>query len=497
MSILRHSRSARGFPTLSALFLLSAVAGVAVALLYSWSAAVLLSVALLATIAIPGLLSSMEGRLAAFFALYAVSEFLKKATFLIDGQETWSQFLVFLLPFGFFLGAILIPWLLQIRWRNLTTLNWLVIAFVVVATANTWLSQGTSLMAKASATALLIAPWLMIAVASQYPNSIKPVAKVLVAFGLLSALYGVAQFLFGPTAVELRWAEQTGRLSIGATHLLEVLEGVSYAFIWRITGFQPDEFTFAMFMMTGLASAWVLRLKDSISWLGFVLISGVFVIAIALSLVRTIWVATAIMVVFALIARRLSWLTNPRVLVLLLAVLFFAAEIASAFLHQFASLAGLAEDPFLRRAITFGTLDARLGAVEAFATQLPDHWFGGFGYAASPWISQKFGGFESLTINLSLHNALLEFLLYFGIPGLLLFFLVLWTAISRGHQAMKIRLMSRPILAVFAAYITAMYLTGLSNGGVFLSFPFFFFLGALGGSLQLSSRDEEAKGMGY
>ena len=487
MSILRHARSNFGSNSVVILILLSAAAGVAAAVLFSWSLAALLTIALIATIALPGLLSSMEARLASFFALYAVSEFLKKATFLIDGQDTWSQFIVFLLPFGFFLAAVLIPWTRQIRWRNLTTLQWLVFGFVVVATANTWLSENTSLVAKASATALLVAPWLMIAVASEYPYSIKPVAKVLIAFGLLSALYGVIQFIFGPTPVELRWVEQTGRLSIGATHLLEVLEGVSYAFIWRITGLQPDEFTFAMFMMTGLASAWMLRLKESISWLGFVVISGVFVTAIALSLVRTIWVATVIMVVFALIARRLSWLTNPRVLVPLLAVLFFAADIASAFLNQFASVAALAENPFLRRAITFGTLDARMGAAEAFAAQLPNHWIGGFGYAASPWISQKFGGFNSLPINFSLHNAPLEFLLYFGVLGLLLFFLILWAAISRGHRAMKIGLLPMPTLAVLTAYISAMYLTGLSNGSVFLGFAFFFFLGALGSNLQTSS----------
>lgn len=487
MSILRRQCSKLGLPSLWILILLCAVAGIAVAVLFSWSLAVLLSVALLATVAVPGLLSSMETRLAAFFALYTMSEFLKKATFLVDGQDTWSQFLVFLLPFGFFLVAILIPWFLQIRWRKLTTLHWLVLVFVAVAAANTWLSEDTTLIAKVSATALLIAPWFMIAVASQYPDSIRPVAKVLVAFGILSALYGVFQFIFGPTAVELRWAEQTGRLSIGATHLIEVLEGVPYAFIWRITGFQPDEFTFAMFMMTGLASAWVLRLKESISRMGFVLISGIFVIAIALSLVRTIWVATAIMVVFALIARRVTWLTNPRVLVPLLAILFFAADIASAFLHQFAALASIAENPFVRRAITFGTLGSRMGAVDTLAMQLANHLGGGFGYAASPWIVQKFGGFDGLTINLFSHNAPLELLLYFGIPGLLLFFLILWTAISRGHEAMKSGLIPKPIVAVIIAYITAMYITGLSNGGVFLSFPFFFFLGAMGGWSSLSS----------
>lgn len=463
---------------MAVLLIVTLSAGIAVNFLYSWSFATLLVGFLLAVVGIPALTKSIEWRLVALFSLLAVGDFLKKATFLVDDQALWSQFLVFLLAWVYFVVAILTPWIIQGGWRRLTSLHRLVFVFIAVALINTWISKDGTLVAKGAATGLLIAPWLMISVASSHPRAISSVSTVLVGFGVLSAIYGIFQFLFGPTAVELNWAEQTGRLSIGATHLLDSLEGEQTTFIWRITGFQPDAFTFALFMMTSIFSAWILRRRRKISSRQFLAASTLFAAAITLSLVRTVWIASVALVGYTLLARRFRFLLKPVTLLSIYAAAFFLGDVASFALYRFTPLAQAVTDPALRRAVTLGTLAARKGAIEAFLNTLPDRWISGIGYAASPWITNKFGGFATLPENFSSHNVMVELLWYVGLPGLVLFVAVVWRVVNHAYRGYRADVISHKSLSLLFGYLLAMYLTGLGNGGVFLSFYYFFFLGA-------------------
>jgi hypothetical protein len=421
----------------------------------------------------------MEHRIAALFGLWAVSDFAKKVTFLLPGQHIWAQFGPFLLPYAFFALAVLIPWIRTRITLRPTKLQLLVGAFILVAALNTWLSGEAGLISKAAATILLIMPWCMIAVAASYPRSVTSVCKVFVAVGVASAAYGALQFVLGPTPVELHWAQTTGELSIGASHLTAVLGGGEEFYLWRIIGFQADEFTFALFMMNGLTAAWLLHARKELSRAGFLAVSAVFLAAIGLSVVRTAWVATAALIGYVHFSRKFRFMTKPVVVIGLLVGLFFAGDLAAISLQGLRDLARESLPPVLRRTITFGTLDARAGATMAFASALKNRAVTGYGYGASAWITNKFGGFELLPSNFALHNAVVELLWFVGLPGLIVAAAILMHVTRRGWRAARAGHLSRDEHLILLGYAFSMYLTGLSVAGVFLSFPFFYFMGIL------------------
>jgi hypothetical protein len=424
----------------------------------------------------------MEYRLAALFGLWSLSDLIKKMTFLLPAQQQWAQFGPFLLPYAFFALAILIPWIGTRVTLRPSKLQLLVGAFVLVAALNTWLSGEAGLMSKAASTILLIMPWSMIAVAASYPRSVTSVCRVFVAVGVASAAYGALQFVLGPTPIELHWAQSTGELSIGASHLTAVLGGDEDFFLWRIIGFQADEFTFALFMMNSLTAAWLLHARKELSRTQLLAVSGFFLAAIGLSVVRTAWVATAALIGYVHFSRKFRFMTKPVVVFGLLVGLFFAGDLAAISLQGLRDLAQESLPPILRRTITFGTLDARAGATRALASALGQRAVIGYGYGAAAWITNKFGGFELLPSNYALHNAVVELLWLVGLPGLILAAGNLVHVVRRGWRARQAGQLSREEYLILLGYAIGMYLTGLSIAGVFLSLPFFYFMGSLAAS---------------
>ena len=460
------------------------IAGMGAVALGSWSSAALIALALAALIALPTLRASMEIRLAAFFVLWSLSDFAKKVTFLAEGQAVWSQYFVFLLPYAFFALAILIPWAARQDWAHPSRLQVALLLYVGLALASTWLSGDTGPVAKAAASGLMIAPWMMVGVGASHPEARPRVARVLFVLGSLSASYGILQSLAGPTPIELGWASASGEVSIGASHLTDVLQGKSYAIVWRSTGFQADEFTYGLFLVTALASGWMLLAEERLRRAPFILGSILILTGAALSLVRTTWVAIAALVVFAILARRVRFLLRPGWILAAIVGSFFAADAAALLLRQLAYLAAGIGNLALRRALTFGTLSARAGAVAKLIDLLPDRWLTGVGYGASPWIAHKFGGFALLPSNFASHNVVLEHMWYVGLVGVVLASTIVYLAVLRGYLAYLHGALSLPVYSILLGYLLAMVLTGLSIGGVFLSFPYFFYLGALGGKTR-------------
>jgi hypothetical protein len=490
----RHAAAGRRVPAMILLLAAILASGVGVAMFAGWSFAALLALAMFVGLGLPAVRARMELRLAAFFSLWAIGDFIKKVTFLAGDQAAWSQYLVFLLPYLYFAFAIALPWLFNRilkGWREITGFQLLVMIFVGLALLNTWASAQAELIGKAAASGLLIAPWLMAGVASDHPDAIRPVAYALFICGILSGLYALVQFVHGPTVLELSWAGETGRMSIGASHLLDVLEGRSYAFLWRITGFQADEFTFAYFMLTAFACAWWLSSEGLVSKPVFLTSAALFAGTTGLSLVRTGWVAFVALILFYAIARRRSFLLRPAVFVILAVTVFFAGDIASTVLNKVGDIAAGSSNLLLRRALTFGTLEAREGASGVAVAVVRGHWLSGVGFAASQWITTKFGGFPSLQGNFAAHNAIVELLWYVGLLGVVLFYALLYAAQSSAWKSWKQGHLPMNHLALMTAFVLAMYLTGLSTAGVFLSFPFFFYLGLLG-----ARRNREDNGSG-
>jgi hypothetical protein len=465
-----------------------------IARLPGWSLALVLTAVLTAVAASSLLEDSMTARMKIFFSLLAVSEFVKRCTFLVSGQSLWSQYMVLLAPHAYYLFFIFYPWIMSVSFPSLSGVQKLTFAYIALALLNTWISPTFSVEAKMAASLLMIMPWTMLAVAVDCRGTTLDVARTLTGWGIVSALYGFWQFCFGPTPVELNWAEAVGTLSIGASHLAGALHGpAGLLSFWRINGMQPDAITFGIFIMTAMAGCMLLRtsgiITGSVCWA----VSTMLGTAILLSATRTIWIGLVAFLVFAAIASRFSIFLKARFPFFLALGMFFMVDVVGGFLYKnYFGLFATSSSPFLSRALTFGTVEARLGALDALVRILPERWFLGVGYGASSWITGKFGG-ALVARDFTIHNFAVELVWFVGLPGLLLFCLLLCCIFSAAQKTYyESPSSSHRTIAVICGYLLGMVLTGFGNGGVFFGYYFFFFAGVLvGSSLETEGRAEK------
>lgn len=452
----------------------------AVLVLYDqWAMALGLFLALLAVCTAAS--TTIGRRLAVFFSLLAVADFVKRLTFLAPDQSPWSQYLVYVVPTLYYGAAILLPALPRIITRPPSRVERLALLYLVLAVVMTWLSPGATLMGRLAASGFLLLPWTMILVSAGWGwDALPDVSRTFVAWGAVSALYGLWLFAFGPTPVELRWAD-AAYASIGAQHLLLSLSEEGAQGVWRVSGLQADAFTFGLFLLTALVGLQVLAVRGETHRLAYTALTGLLFLGIGLSLVRTIWVGVAVLLVTRSIAERSAVLRRPRPLVLGIVGMFLLAPMAADFLYQRLShLAAELPNPLLARMLTFGTLDARRHALTAFIEAVPERLMVGFGYGISPWVTGKFGSTLELPPDFGAHNVVVEQLWYVGLPGLLIFLALLYCAFAALAQRLRQGDQhERRTLAILGAALLGLLATGLGNGGVFLNYPFFFLLGAV------------------
>jgi hypothetical protein len=467
---------------LATLAVAGAVASGVVTVRYDqWAMSLALALAIGLPVALVSISTTLERRLVIFFSLLAVVDFGKRVVFLAPGQSPWSQYLVMILPTLYYGVAILVPALPRIIATPLSRVEQLALLYLALALAMTWLSPGATLLGRLAASGLLLLPWTMILVAARCgEGALRGVSRALSYWAVVSALYGIWLFFFGPTPVELGWAASV-EFSIGAQHLRMAMSGEGVGGVWRVTGLQPDAFTFGLFLLTGLIGAQVLAARGEINRLAYAALAGLLLLGIVLSLVRTIWVATALFLVTRWVAERTTLLRHPRLILLGIVGMFLLAPTAAAFLYQrFTYLAATMPNPLLARMLTFGTLEARKDALAIFIDVLPERLLTGLGYAISPWITGKFGSQLELAPNFAEHNVIMEQLWYVGLPGLLLFLALIYCVftglvqLNRQGDQREWRTMS-----ILTAALLALVMTGHGNGGVFLNYPFFFILGVL------------------
>jgi hypothetical protein len=421
----------------------------------------------------------MNTRIAIAMGLFALADFPKRLVYLLPGQSTWSQYLVFGIPYAYFGLTIVLPWAWELRRKRPSVLQIFVLVFTGWMLLNTWIGGPTRLVARLAASGLLLLPWTMLVVAADHPEADSAVAKTMIGISLGSLAYATWIALFGPTPIEVAWAKASSWLSIGAQNLTNTLYGNYQGgpHVLRPFGFQADSFTFSLLLLNALALTWLLYEKEKIKKWTAAVLGFIFLAGIVFSLVRTVWVAAAVLVIYTLLVRRFPVLARPWVVLPVMLISFFGTNLVALLLYQLRPLQALIKNPILQRMLTVGTLEARIDAVSDFMKSVPHLIWHGYGAAASSWITSKFGGFGSLPTNFSGHNVLVEYLWYFGLIGVLLllvlFFLIsqnTWRDYARGG-------LKRSTLALFAGYLLGLYFSGLANGSTFLNINFFFFMG--------------------
>jgi hypothetical protein len=460
----------------------------------NWSFATAMALFLVVIVVIPSLAKDKpSSRMPAFFVLLAVSDLAKKATFLAPDQAIWSQYTLLILPYLYYLVFILPQWIASSSGSSLSVIQKLALIYIVLAVLNTWVSPTFAFQPKMAASLLLILPWTMLLIAPSYAHSILKVAQTLTWWGVISTFYGILQFFTGPTLIERNWAQAAADLSIGAGHLAGFLIGEVFSFpLWRINGMQADALTFGLFAMTAFLATILLKCAGRLTYRKFVFITLILGIGIFLSVVRTVWVSFVVFLACYWLIKRFPALFLPGTLFLTFIGMFFIADfMASNVYESYLGFFPNAIAPLMARALTIGTLEARMGAAEALVSLLPDHILYGLGYASSPLIAGKFGTGVDIVSMVSRHNAILEIVSYTGIPGLILFFVLIYRIFSAA--ASNYRTASHPLRSLMppiAGYLMGMLVSGFGNGTVFHNFFFFFFAGTVAG-MSPSHRSEE------
>lgn len=455
------------------------IVSVAIFFFYSWVMALVLTLILSLWAGLASTSATIHKRLTIFFSLLAVVNLPKRMVFLIPEQSPWSQYLVLILPTLYYGAAILVPVLLRIIAPPLSRIEKLVFTYLALALAMTWLNPGATLLSRLAASGLFLLPWTMILIAMRWGwKALPSVSRTLVFWGVINVLYGLWQFIFGPTPVELRWAESV-EFSIGARHLITAMSGKGPQGVWRVIGLQSDGFSFGLFLLTSLIGLEVLAACGRISRLVYVVLFSLLFFGIGLSMVRTIWVALAVFIVARWVVESPTLLRYTRLIFpISLVGMFLLATWVAGILYQFTYLARMIPNPLLARILTLGTLEARKDALTIFIDILPARLITGLGYGVDPYVAGKFGSTIDLPPNFEGHNVFVEQLWYVGFPGLLLFVLVLYEAFTKLSQRyLKGNQRKCRVLAVLTAGLLALLITGFSNGGAFLDYPFFFLLG--------------------
>ncbi len=461
------------------LILLSWLLALTIFLFRNWVGGFLVALALMLCLLPFSLWNGEKNRFLVLFSLIAMGDFLKRFVFLFPDQEGFSQYVVYVLPYLYFAVVFLLPEVLRSLKQPVEINSYLTI-FLGWMLLNTWVASQTTLLAKMAATIFLLMPWLMIYIAAKNPSSFLIVSKTIIFFGSLNVLYGAIQFVSGPTIIERLWSEAVVEFSIGAQHVQAFLfnwfGGVNF---YRPNGLQADAYTFGLFSLNALVFTWLLRAQNRLRMAYFLPISFVFLAGVLISTVRSIWISTIMFILYAFLGSRIRLFSRSWFVFLSFILIFYSANFIANFLYSFMGLAGMTQNPFLARALTFGTLSDRVGAVSAFWQDLPNLWLLGKGLAASDWITSKFGGFSDLPLNYGRHNFIVQYLWWGGVIGLLLMMVLLAKAFQKAEfEYLKGRL-PLSVLGIFAAYLVSMVLLGQGNGSSFLNFVFFYAIGLM------------------
>lgn len=466
------------FPLVTLVALAVIIVSVTIVFLNSWAMALVLTLVLSLWAGLASASATVHRCLTVFFSLLAVVNLPKRMVFLVPEQSPWSQYLVLILPTLYYGIVILAPKLPRIIASPLLRVEKLVLTYLVLALTTTWLSPGATFLGRLAASGLFLLPWTMILIAMRWGWEALPnVSRTLVFWGVINVIYGLWLFIFGPTLVELRWAE-SAEFSIGARHLIAAMSGEGSQGVWRVIGLQSDGFTFGLFLLISLIGLEVLKAYGQISRLVYVGLFSLLLFGIGLSMVRTIWVAFAVFIVTRWVIEHSTLLRHTWLIPLSLVGMFLLATWIANTLYQFTPQVRTISNPLLARILTPGTLAARKDALTIFFDTLPERLIIGIGYGINPYVTSKLGSTINLPPNFEAHNVFVEQLWYVGLPGLLIFALILYEAFTRlALRYFESNQRERRVLAVLFAGLLALLATGFSNGGVFLDYPFFFFLG--------------------
>lgn len=422
-----------------------------------------------------GLALAVAGRptagalLAALLAAEPLVEVLKRGLFLLGGDDRAAYYAVQLLPTAL-LALALVPVLPRLTrlpppaaWL-LALVGWVTACAALAPAGTPWFTRLGSLHQEILP-ALAFLPALLVTAAE------RPwIARVAALVCLVTVLYGLWQFLAGYTGLDLAWAVGAAERSIQAGKVHAWLVGDSWE--RRVFSLFPDPFTWGQALAGGLMLVLLGRL--GLGWRA--LAWAAVLTGLVLTQSRTPW---ATLLVTGLAWAMLGWqpLRRPGVVMAALLLGFpLTLWLGGALYDGFFTGLPASDDPFLRRWLTVGTIEARLNAWTNLRDVLSTHPLTGLGAGTDPRYGAAVALSPAMLAAHDAHNVLVSLALFGGLPAVVLFC---------GFQWSWLRLVWRdgggPDARLATAFLLGSQAAGYLNAGIFLTWQYFLVLGLVAG----------------
>jgi hypothetical protein len=417
-----------------------------------------------------------------------IFQFTKRCIFLFGTPSRTSYYSFQLIP-ALMLALGLAGSIFVLKRYRLTLSTKYLIAFLLVSIGNTLIfSRGASATAKLGGVAQHTFPIMAIFLGMAIPLSAwKRLGALLLFLIIVSSTYGVYQYIHGPTFLDIAWASQAAGYSIEASKVYDYLYGAGGEF--RAYSYLGDHLTWGFFLVVafvGVIFARCLRLIPK-RW---VYIAIPFTVAgILVAQTRTVWASfLATLIIYRLMTMR--FFRRP----LLVITALFIAFAGVVYGGQWASthlISRISSNALVTRYLTVGTIEARTSAIELFVRLLPSHWIFGQGLGASADYSGLSSGATNIDFEAQFsHNMFVDFLLYMGLPGVILIILFFYAWLKEAFWLASI---SDPARAAgyrwLIALFVGMWLTGALNGSTFMGGFFFLTIGVVTGEAMRLQRE--------
>ncbi|MBM7867979.1 hypothetical protein GTO89_14520 [Heliobacterium gestii] len=285
--------------------------------------------------------------------------------------------------------------------------------------------------------------------------SLRRILRVMAGLGLFAGAYGAYQFFYGPSPIDLAWADYSRAFSIQASN---VWRAYTFDEIMRPYSFFADHFSYGYFLVAAIISWFAVHwTKPS----GSRLITGVFLVfSLALALTRTAWISL-LLSLFVYVSLRCSGEPLRRKAAWLVIPLYAALTVLSGWAYDNFFEPEAFADGLSAQAFSLGTLSARKDAADLFIKAVPEHLVLGEGPSSGLYVlsAKLSGNLEEELENAQTddgHNFLVHLLIAGGVPGLAAFlvfyFLCLQQALAQGQGRLWLPAV---LIGLFLAGVTA------------------------------------------
>ena len=428
------------------------------------------------------------GLAVAYIVADGLVSFLKRAIFLLGAQPKWIYYAVQAMPLIIY-AALLFETMRCIKLKGIPWSGRLFGAFFLLATGLTlWSLPNSESITSSLASVnnyLLPLPLFFVGLAlpmGRYPK----LATVIAVIASLSVIYGLIQFIGGPTYLDRIWAMNTSDYSIHGEKVFLYIEGIERAGEWRAFSFYADPLTWGLFLFAGFICGMQARAMSAVSGSVWRVIQVLILAGLVISMTRTPLIG--LLAAFGMyILMRYPLFRNAWVVAGLTAGCFVVLIWGGNwFFENFTFSKIYSDSEILRRYTTMGTLRARMDALDYLKDLTSMNWLigkgFGFSHAYEAYLPETTLQKAALALSKS-HNFLVTLIIYTGLPGLALFivFYVRW--LKEGMRLLKTvkRRSIHTVVRWTMAFSFGSILAGYLNGINFMTPQFFLLLGVMSG----------------